>query len=94
VLDAVLVALSGGRSVAEVTAGGYDGGNSQLFICIRPNELHADLIEQAIEFAKDSDTVEGGRIRYPGESTLAARRRSEAEGVEVNEQAWRKLLAL
>lgn len=94
VIDALLTALSGGRNVARITANTHDGGNSQLFLCIRPGNFSPALVEEIIDYARGSATLDGQAIVYPGEGTLAQRRRSEAEGVEVNETAWAKLLAM
>lgn len=94
VIDALLTALSGGRNVAQITSNTYDGGNSQLFLCIRPGGFPPALVEEIIDYARGSATLEGQSILYPGESALAQRRRSELEGVEVNETAWGKLLAM
>lgn len=94
VIDALLTSLSGGRNVARITANTYDGGNSQLFICIRPGQVPPALVEEILDYARSSATDADPPILYPGETTLARRRRSETEGVEVNEKAWSKLLAL
>ena len=94
VIDALVVALSGGRNVAQITANGYDGGNSQLFLCIKPGHFPPALIEEIIGYAGSSAVEEGRTIAYPGQGTLAERRRSDADGVEVNEAAWSKLLAM
>jgi 3-dehydro-L-gulonate 2-dehydrogenase len=92
----VLVAsLSGGRSVAGITANGREFGLSQIFICIDGKNLHKDTIESIITFAKSSAPAQPGQeIFYPGEKTLATRRKSEAEGIEVNEEIWNEILAL
>jgi 3-dehydro-L-gulonate 2-dehydrogenase len=36
---------------------------------------------------------EGVPVRYPGEQTIATRRRNLAEGVPVDEAIWKRVLA-
>ncbi|GAA4319537.1 3-dehydro-L-gulonate 2-dehydrogenase [Compostibacter hankyongensis] len=91
-LDALLVSLSGGRSVADIASSGKESGVSQLFLCIHSTGEHASLVEDILDFTKAGSA--DGSIRYPGERTLAARRRSEKEGVPVNEKIWQEVLAM
>jgi len=95
ILDVLVASLSGGRSVAGITANGREFGLSQIFICIDGKNLHEDTIESIIAYAKSSAPAQTGQeIFYPGEKTLATRRKSEAEGIEVNEEIWNQILAL
>lgn len=94
-LDVVLVALSGGRSTARITADKKEYGVSQCFISLHKPDLHAGLIEEILHYTKNSTPDKpGGRISYPGENTLRTRLQSEKEGVPVNEEIWSQLLKM
>jgi len=94
-LDILLTALTGGQSVAAITNSGNESGVSQCFICIKNPHMHASLIEGLIDFTKTSALADpGSPIRYPGESTLAHRKKSLKTGVHVNERFWQELLAM
>ncbi|HEU4554755.1 MAG TPA: 3-dehydro-L-gulonate 2-dehydrogenase [Chitinophaga sp.] len=89
VLDVLLVALSGGRSTAQITADKKEFGVSQCFISLYKPDLHAALIEAILQYTRNgASAVAGGRISYPGENTLRNRLQSEQEGVAVNEEMW------
>lgn len=89
ILDVLVVALSGGRSTAQVTSGIDEVGLSQCFICLHQPDLHAGLIEEIIAFTKSSTPAEPGvQVAYPGERTLQTRLKNEQEGIPVNEEIW------
>ncbi|WP_375444274.1 3-dehydro-L-gulonate 2-dehydrogenase [uncultured Fibrella sp.] len=95
ILDVLLTALTGGKSVAAITNSGNESGVSQCFICIKNPIMHEALINELIEYTKSSALVEpDSPIRYPGESTLARRQESLETGVHVNERYWQELLAM
>jgi len=97
VLDLLATVLSGGQSTAEITKSKNETGISQVFICIKPNndEHTASLIEQIIAYTKTSRPEQsGGAIYYPGENSLRTRAKSLKEGVLVDENIWKKVLAL
>ncbi|WP_114783447.1 3-dehydro-L-gulonate 2-dehydrogenase [Botryobacter ruber] len=95
VLDVLVASLSGGRSVAEITAQGKEYGVSQLFICIDAARQNEAIIENILAYTKACEPVHaGGPVRYPGENTLATRVRNEKEGIPVNEEIWQQVLAL
>ena len=94
-IDVLVAGLSGGKTVAGITSTGKEYGVSQFFLCISPLELDARIIEEIIQYAKSSEQVDDtSSIRYPGESTLKQRRKSEAEGVFVNDQVWEEVRRL
>lgn len=95
ILDIVLVALSGGRSTADITQAGAEYGVTQCFISLyRPN-LHEDLINAILQYVKNSTPIqEGKEVAYPGENTLKTRLQSEQEGVLIDETMWAKLLEM
>jgi 3-dehydro-L-gulonate 2-dehydrogenase len=95
VLDLLVVALSGGRSVGKITAGKNEVGLSQCFICIHQPDMHAALIEEIVNYTKNSESVAPGeQVNYPGERTLQTRRKSEKEGVLVNEEIWAQIKSM
>lgn len=95
VIDVLVAALSGGRSVAQITADGKEFGLSQLFICIDAAHLHTAVIESILDYTRNTTPAEeGGRVLYPGEKTLATRMQNEREGVPVNEEIWEQVLKL
>jgi 3-dehydro-L-gulonate 2-dehydrogenase len=95
VLDVLVASLSGGRSVAQITAGGNEAGVSQLFLCINADGLDESISNGILSYTKSSGLIDGeGQIRYPGESSLATRRRNEKEGIPVNEEIWQQVLKL
>jgi 3-dehydro-L-gulonate 2-dehydrogenase len=92
ILDVLLTALSGGQSVAEISAAKKEAGVSQMFICIHQPDYHADLVEQMISYTKTSALAsDGDRISYPGEHTLATREKNLKEGIEVNDEIWEQV---
>ena len=94
-LDVLLTALSGGKSVAEITRSGNESGVSQCFICIKNPTMHDSLIDELISFTKSSALVNpGDRILYPGENTLLRRKQSLEAGVSVNEKIWQEVVAM
>lgn len=95
VLDILLVALSGGRSTAAITTGGAEHGVTQCFIALHQTHWHDALIEEVLQYAKNSTPVKpGGTIAYPGENTLKKRKESEEKGVLVDEKMWETLKLL
>jgi 3-dehydro-L-gulonate 2-dehydrogenase len=92
ILDVVLTALTGGQSVAKITEGVKEKGVSQLFLCLHQSQYHEPLIEEIIRFTRSSAPAEsGGHPGYPGENTLATRRRHEAEGMAIEDAQWEAL---
>lgn len=94
-LDVLLTALTGGKSVAAITNSGNESGVSQCFICIKNPTMNESLINELIDYTKSSALIElDSPVRYPGESTLARRKESLETGVHVNERYWQELLAM
>ena len=95
VIDVLVSSLSGGRSVAQITEAGNEAGVSQFFLCIDASRLDESISNSIIEYTKSSGVMdEDGEIRYPGESSLATRRRNEKEGIPVNEEIWKQVSEL
>ncbi|MCC9136570.1 3-dehydro-L-gulonate 2-dehydrogenase [Pontibacter silvestris] len=94
-LDVLVASLSGGRTVAEITADGKEAGVSQFFLCIDAANLDEAISERIIKYTKSSKASgENGEVRYPGEGTLASRLENEKEGIPVNEEIWQQVVNL
>ncbi len=95
ILDVVLTALSGGQSTFKITSSGKETGLSQFFLCIYQNSYSTHLIEEIIQYSKSGLPAEtGGSVFYPGEKTLATRKKNETEGIPVNEEIWSAILKM
>lgn len=91
-MDVLVSTLSDGRSVRKITESGKEYGVSQFFLCMSPLHIDEQIINEIIEFAKTSSTVDNAvSIRYPGEQTLRQRKKSEKEGILVNETIWEQV---
>lgn len=91
-LDIVLTALTGGRSTALITHDGKETNVSQCFICLYKEELHAQLIENILDYTKSEEA--GQNIFYPGERTLLTRKENLQKGIPVNETIWNKIVKM
>lgn len=95
ILDLLVVALSGGRSTQKISEGAYETGVSQCFICLHQPDMHAALIEEILQFTKNSHPGKPGDIvTYPGERTLKTRLDNEKNGIPVNEEIWLQLKSM
>ena len=95
ILDVLLTALSGGQSTSKITGSGKETGLSQFFLCIFQHSYSSELIEEIIQFSKSGLPAEpGGAVFYPGEKTLATRKKNEIEGIPVNEEIWSAILKM
>jgi 3-dehydro-L-gulonate 2-dehydrogenase len=91
-MDVLVATLSDGQTVKRITAQGGEFGVSQFFLCLAPENIDEQIINEIIDYAKSSQLVdERTSIRYPGEQPLLQRRKSEMEGIEVNEEIWEKV---
>jgi 3-dehydro-L-gulonate 2-dehydrogenase len=96
-LDLLATVLSGGQSTAVITKAEHESSVSQVFICIKPDNIDhtARLIEEIINYTKTSRPVdEHTSITYPGENTLKTREKSLKDGVWVDEEIWNKIFEL
>jgi 3-dehydro-L-gulonate 2-dehydrogenase len=95
ILDVLLTALSGGQSTSKITGSGKETGLSQFFLCLYQQSYSNELIEDIIQFSKSGLPAESGSaVFYPGEKTLATRKRNEIEGIAVNEEIWAAILKM
>jgi 3-dehydro-L-gulonate 2-dehydrogenase len=91
-MDVLVSCLSDGKNVMRVSKEGKEYGVSQFFLCISPAYIDEGIINEIIEFAKTSAPVdENSPVRYPGEQTLMKRKKSETEGIKVNEAIWQQV---
>lgn len=94
-LDVLLVALTGGKSVGEITASGHESSCSQCFIAFKKTDYHPLLINQILEYTASSPAdKEGGKVSYPGENTLRARKENTEKGIPVEEKIWKQVQAM
>lgn len=90
-LDVLVTGLSGGKSVAQITAQKKEYSLSQIFICIDAQNLSSSVVEEIIAFTKNGN---GTSVRYPGEQVLATRKKSLEAGIEVNDKVWEQIMNL
>lgn len=99
-LDILAVVLSGGRSVAEISAQKTEVGVSQVFVAIDISKLDnrpalAGALATLIADFHQATPVHGGKaVRYPGEKTLATRADNIKNGVPVLSRVWDEILSL
>ena len=89
-LDIVAATLSGGLSVAGITAQGPEKNLSQVFIVIDISKFDSGVIKKIIEDFKTSVPP----VRYPGENVLKTRQRNLKEGIPVSSSIWAEIKAL
>ena len=100
-LDHVAAVLSGGNTVTDIgrmTSDEY--GLSQVLIAIDPERFNApgfteEAINRVIEDVTSSvPATEGKAVRYPGQNSLATRRKNLEEGIPVLDNIWEQISAL
>jgi 3-dehydro-L-gulonate 2-dehydrogenase len=92
-LDVMISCLSDGRPTSQISKEGKEYGVSQIFICIHPGNLNESMMNEIIDYTRQSNLVDANiPIRYPGEKTLATRIKNSREGTPVNENIWQQVL--
>ena len=100
-LDLVAAILAGGNTVTDIgkmTSDEY--GLSQVLIAIDPERFNAPgftegAINRVIEDVTSSvPATEGKAVRYPGQNSLATRRKNLEEGIPVLDNIWEQISAL
>ena len=100
VLDLLASILSQGLSTAHIGGLDYETGLSQVFICIKMEALgdpkqQQQLISEVLSFFTSSQSeTPNVEIRYPGWATYQRRKRQLEEGIEINSEIWREVVAL
>lgn len=98
-LDIVAVVLSGGLSVAQITAQGSEYNLSQIFIAIDLSKLSnfpsiENSVQQIVLDVKGSKVAGGSSVRYPGEQVLRQRAENLKNGVPVHKSIWSEIKSL
>ena len=96
VLDLAGAVLSGGAATHQIpTQPERESGLSQVFIAIAvPSVEDASRVADALIDHLHAPSRAGGQARYPGERTLATRRRNLHEGVPVEPAIWEEVRSL
>jgi 3-dehydro-L-gulonate 2-dehydrogenase len=93
ILDVLLTVMTEGQSVGKISETGKEAGVSQFFLCLHQDSYNEKMIEEIIAYTKSATPIdENSSIRYPGENAINTRRKSEQEGVFVNESIWNELI--
>jgi 3-dehydro-L-gulonate 2-dehydrogenase len=99
-LDILATVLSGGLSVAEITAQDAERNLSQVFIAIDVSKLGANnsitkVIQNIIDDYRTSiPETPGKTVRYPGENVIKTRANNLAEGIPVSRKVWDEIRSL
>ncbi len=98
-LDLVGAIISGGQTTADIGQEKVETGVTQIFICIDPARLHSSdqiqgIAEQMMVYIKESPTIAGQQVRYPGEGSQQIRERQLREGIQIDENVWREILEI
>jgi 3-dehydro-L-gulonate 2-dehydrogenase len=94
-LDLLAAALSGGRATREIPRDPEEEtGLSQVFMAFDPAVIGSPadvdrLADTVVDYVRGN-----GEVRYPGERVLEERARSMREGVLVEDDVWKEILAL
>lgn len=99
VLDLIANMLTLGKTVTKIGQDNEDEyGLTQVLMAIDPSVLNQDmtaaneLVDYTLEDIKNSDPdKEGGKVRYPGESTIARRKENKELGIPVKEEIWNSI---
>ena len=95
ILDVLLTALTGGQSTFKISSTENETGLSQFFLCLYQHNYSSLLIEEIIQNSKSGSLVKSNQpILYPGENTLATRKKNEEEGIPVNTEIWSTILEM
>lgn len=94
-LDVVATSLSGGLSVAAITAQKAEKNLSQVFIAIHASRAGEQLISAIVaDLHASVPEKPGQRVRYPGERVIHTRAENMEKGVPILENVWQEILAL
>lgn len=95
-LDLIAAVLSGGRATHELPpTPDEETGQSQVFIAVDVSSCAdaAPIADRIIAHLRTPAT-NGQPARYPGERTLATRKRNLEEGVPVDPSIWEFVLRI
>lgn len=98
VLDMIAVALSGGKSVRDITEQGTEKGVTQIFIVIKPtcdhNELATKLNNISDYILKATPRDPNAQVRIPGHELEKRYQNAMTNGVEVSDEILNQIKAL
>ncbi|MBD1260817.1 3-dehydro-L-gulonate 2-dehydrogenase [Maribacter polysiphoniae] len=100
VLDMLATLLSAGDSTSKIGTREFETGISQVYLCIYPavfgdKNLQQKLIDEIITYTHDVAPMNpGDKTYYPGERSAMTRTRNLKEGIPVNSNIWKKIMAL
>jgi 3-dehydro-L-gulonate 2-dehydrogenase len=89
-LDILAATLSGGLSVAGITAQGPEKNLSQIFIVIDFSKFESVAVKNIIDDFKTSVPA----VRYPGENVVKTREKNLKEGIPVSRSIWDQIKSL
>lgn len=97
-LDLIANVLAMGNTVTQVGKNETEYGLTQVMIAIDPSFVNRsgtgteELINIVLEDIKSSQPMkEGGKVYYPGESTINRRKDNLLNGIPVNEDIWNRI---
>jgi 3-dehydro-L-gulonate 2-dehydrogenase len=99
-LDIVAMILSGGKSVHDVSKTNVEAGVSQVFIAFDIKQLkNYPSIEHSIQSVIDDYLAsmpinDKTQIKYPGQRVVETRKENLENGIPVEEEIWKEILAL
>lgn len=100
VLDMVASLLSGGDSVAGITARGRETGVSQVFLAFALERIEGEsrvraVVEEIERYVRSSAPADPlSPVRIPGEMAEAEKRANLERGIEVDDRIWERLSRL
>lgn len=98
-LDLISTILSGGKSTSDLSKDNIDSGMSQVYIAIDPNkftskEILENSIHEILEYYLNAEKSGEDNISYPGERIIKRKESNLKNGIEVDDQIWKKILEL
>ncbi len=99
-LDMVAALLSGGCATHQIHADSErETEISQVFLAldhaaVTQNGAPNDMADQIIAHLQGHSSASEGKVRYPGQRVLRARKRNLAEGILVDPEIWREVQSL
>lgn len=99
-LDLIAALLSGGQTTYQIGQQETEYGVSQVYVAFdlarsgSPSAIDRLVDEVIRDLHSAAPSVEGGRIRYPGERALRTREENLAQGIPVDPDIWEQVLAL
>ena len=99
-LDIVAALLSGGCATHQIPADSErEIEISQVFLAldhaaVAQNGAPNDMADQIIAHLQGHSSASEGKVRYPGQRVLRARKRNLAEGILVDPEIWREVQSL